>query len=57
MPKILSPEFRYSNAAASAKEGYLRQKWMRLYPGWNRRPTPAPAPEAEVVQLKRKAAR
>lgn len=36
----MNNEFRYTNAAETAKPGYLTRKWNRLYPGWNRRPKP-----------------
>jgi hypothetical protein len=32
--KITDRTFRYTNAHDSAKPGYLRHKWDRMYPGW-----------------------
>lgn len=42
----MKPNFRYSTAAETRKEGYLRNKWNRLYPGWNK---PPKAPEKGAV--------
>jgi hypothetical protein len=50
----MAPDFRYTNAAKTARPGYLLNKWNRLYPGWNKRPKPAPL--RPVLSLPRRAA-
>lgn len=41
----MDPDFEYTNSANTAKSNYLKDKWDKLYPGWNRKPQRVDAPQ------------
>ncbi len=42
---VLDPAFSYTNSVESAKTNYLKEKWDKLYPGWNEKPKKVETPK------------
>jgi len=38
----MKPDFKYTPSDITKKPGYLHKKWNRMFPGWNKPPSPAP---------------
>ena len=40
---VYDSTWQYVNSAETAKTNYLKDKWDRLYPGWNSKPQKEPS--------------
>ena len=51
---ISDPLWQYTNSADTAKTNYLKEKWDKLYPGWNLKPRKIEVPQIIIPEGKDK---